>query len=168
MYGLVLVVSSSNDISVRKRMTIGMSVFACIAVGAFYGGRGIYRHRKAKKAARIAATMNTKEEEPIVQPIAPVIKDIVPTPEPEPEPSSVAPVVVENPKEKEEKEEIVEETPKEEEKVEIIHKEEENSAAESDEQYHPWWIGVKEISLFLSQEETEKLDTMFPATCKFR
>ena len=139
-------------------MTIGMSVFACMAVGAFYGGRGIYRHRKAKKAARIAATMNAKEEEPIVQPVAPAVKDIVPTPEPEPEPAApAAPVVEETPKE-----EVKEE------KVEEAVKEEEKPAAESEEEYHPWWIGVKEISLFMSPEETEKLDVMFPATRKFK
>ena len=127
-----------------------MSVFACMAVGAFYGGRGIYRHRKAKKAARIAATMNAKEEEPIAQPVAPA-----------------APVVEETPKE-EVKEEKVEEAPKEEEKTEEAVKEEEKPAAESEEEYHPWWIGVKEISLFMSPEETEKLDAMFPATRKFK
>ena len=135
-----------------------MSVFACMAVGAFYGGRGIYRHRKAKKAARIAATMNAKEEEPIVQPVAPAVKDIVPTPEPEPEPAApAAPVVEETPKE-----EVKEE------KTEEAVKEEEKPAAESEEEYHPWWIGVKEISLFMSPEETEKLDAMFPATRKFK
>ena len=159
-------------------MTIGMSVFACMAVGAFYGGRGIYRHRKAKKAARIAATMNAKEEEPIVQPVAPAVKDIVPTPEPEPEPAApAAPVVEETPKEevKEGKveeapkeEEKTEEAPKEEEKTEEAVKEEEKPAAESEEEYHPWWIGVKEISLFMSPEETDKLDAMFPATRKFK
>ena len=60
------------------------------------------------------------------------------------------------------------EAPKEEEKTEEAVKEEEKPAAESEEEYHPWWIGVKEISLFMSPEETEKLDAMFPATRKFK
>ena len=43
-------ISSSNDISVRKRMTIGLSGFACVCGCAIYGGRKWYqrRHRTVK------------------------------------------------------------------------------------------------------------------------
>ena len=73
MYFLSGCVISRNDISVRKRMTIGMTGFAVVAVGAFYGGRSIYRSRKAKKNARIAAAMKAKEEESMPKPATPVI-----------------------------------------------------------------------------------------------
>ena len=44
-----------NDISVRKRLTIGISGFAIVATGCYFAGRTVYRSRKAKKVARLEA-----------------------------------------------------------------------------------------------------------------
>lgn len=191
-------VMSRNDISVRKRMTIGMTGFAVVAVGAFYGGRSIYRSRKAKKNARIAAAMKAKEEESMPKPVTPVIAEPVPvpTPEPEPEPAAVVPCVPvaeekveEKVEEKPVEEKPVEEAPAEEapleekpaeEKVEekeapVEEKEtteekpaEQPIAEAKEEEYHPWWIGVKEIDLFLNKEDTERMDALFPATHNYK
>lgn len=182
-------VMSRNDISVRKRMTIGMTGFAVVAVGAFYGGRSIYRSRKAKKNARIAAAMKVKEEESMPKPATPVIAEPVPvpTPEPEPEPAAEVPCVpvaeekVEEVKEEapvEEKAEEVKpvgETPVEEKETPVEEKEtaeekpaEQPIAEAKEEEYHPWWIGVKEIDLFLNKEDTERMDALFPATHNYK
>ena len=191
-------VMSRNDISVRKRMTIGMTGFAVVAVGAFYSGRSIYRSRKAKKNARIAAAMKAKEEESMPKPATPVIAEPVPvpTPEPEPEPAAEVPCVPvaeekveEAPvEEKPAEEKPVEEAPAEEKPVEEAPAEEapleekpveeketteekpaEQPIAEAkEEEYHPWWIGVKEIDLFLNKEDTERMDALFPATHNYK
>lgn len=199
VYFLSGCVISRNDISVRKRMTIGMTGFAVVAVGAFYGGRSIYRSRKAKKNARIAAAMKAKEEESMPKPATPVIAEHVPvpTPEPEPEPAAEVPCVPvaeekveEAPvEEKPAEEKPVEEAPAEEapleekpaeEKVEekeapVEEKEtteekpaEQPIAEAKEEEYHPWWIGVKEIDLFLNKEDTERMDALFPATHNYK
>ena len=191
VYFLSGCVMSRNDISVRKRMTIGMTGFAVVAVGAFYGGRSIYRSRKAKKNARIAAAMKAKEEESMPKPATPVIAEPVPvpTPEPEPEPAAEVPCVPvaeekveEKVEEKPVEEKPVEEKPVEEKPVEEAPVEEkveeketteekpaEQSIAEAkEEEYHPWWIGVKEIDLFLNKEDTERMDALFPATHNYK
>ena len=145
-----------NDISVRKRLTIGLSGFAVVATGCFFGGRAIYRNRKAKKIARAAA----KKEEPIVtEPVMPVIP---PTPEPSHPEAAVAAVETEAAPEK------VEEAAPAEEKEEPAEKKEEAPASVEEEEYHPWWEGVKEISVFLPADEIEKLDAKFPATRQYK
>ena len=161
-----------NDISVRKRLTIGLSGFAVVATGCFFGGRAIYRNRKAKKIARAAA----KKEEPIVtEPVMPVIP---PTPEPSHPEAAVAAVETEAAPEKVEeaapveKEEAAPVEEKEaapaEEKEEPAEKKEEAPASVEEEEYHPWWEGVKEISVFLPADEIEKLDAKFPATRQYK
>lgn len=144
-----------NDISVRKRLTIGLSGFAVVATGCFFGGRAIYRNRKAKKIARAAA----KKEEPIVtEPVMPVIP---PTPEPSHPEAAVAAVEAEAAPEK-----VEEAAPME--KEEPAEKKEEAPASVEEEEYHPWWEGVKEISVFLPADEIEKLDAKFPATRQYK
>ena len=161
-----------NDISVRKRLTIGLSGFAVVATGCFFGGRTIYRNRKAKKIARAAA----KKEEPIVtEPVMPVIP---PTPEPSHPEAAVAAVEAEAAPEKVEEaapEKVEEAAPVEkeeaapaEEKEEPAEKKEEAPASVEEEEYHPWWEGVKEISVFLPADEIEKLDAKFPATRQYK
>lgn len=161
-----------NDISVRKRLTIGLSGFAVVATGCFFGGRAIYRNRKAKKIARAAA----KKEEPIVpEPVMPVIP---PTPEPSHPEAAVAAVEAEAAPEKVEEAAPVEdkeaapvekeEAAPAEEKEEPAEKKEEAPASVEDEEYHPWWEGVKEISVFLPADEIEKLDAKFPATRQYK
>ena len=118
MYFLSGCVISRNDISVRKRMTIGMTGFAVVAVGAFYGGRSIYRSRKAKKNARIAAAMKAKEEESMPKPATPMIAEPVPVPTPEPEPEPAAEVPCVPVAEEKVEEAPVEEKPAEEKPVE--------------------------------------------------
>ena len=146
-----------NDISVRKRLTIGLSGFAVVATGCFFGGRAIYRNRKAKKIARAAA----KKEEPIVtEPVMPVIP---PTPEPSHPEAAVAAVEAEAAP-VEDKEEAA----PAEEKEEPAEKKEEAPASVEEEEYHPWWEGVKEISVFLPADEIEKLDAKFPATRQYK
>lgn len=153
-----------NDISVRKRLTIGLSGFAVVATGCFFGGRTIYRNRKAKKIARAAA----KKEEPIVtEPVMPVIP---PTPEPSHPEAAVAAVEAEAAPEKVEEAAPVEkeEAAPAEEKEEPAEKKEEAPASVEEEEYHPWWEGVKEISVFLPADEIEKLDAKFPATRQYK
>lgn len=153
-----------NDISVRKRLTIGLSGFAVVATGCFFGGRAIYRNRKAKKIARAAA----KKEEPIVtEPVMPVIP---PTPEPSHPEAAVAAVEAEAAPEKVEEAAPVEkeEAAPAEEKEEPAEKKEEAPASVEEEEYHPWWEGVKEISVFLPADEIEKLDAKFPATRQYK
>ena len=41
-------------------------------------------------------------------------------------------------------------------------------AEAKEEEYHPWWIGVKEIDLFLNKEDTERMDALFPATHNYK
>ena len=159
VYFLSGCVISRNDISVRKRMTIGMTGFAVVAVGAFYGGRSIYRSRKAKKNARIAAAMKAKEEESMPKPATPVIAEPV-----EEAPAEEAPLEEKPAEEKvEEKEAPVEEKETTEEKPA-----EQPIAEAKEEEYHPWWIGVKEIDLFLNKEDTERMDALFPATHNYK
>ena len=168
-----------NDISVRKRLTIGLSGFAVVATGCFFGGRAIYRNRKAKKIARAAA----KKEEPIVtEPVMPVIP---PTPEPSHPEAAVAAVEAEAAPEKVEEAAPVEKeeaAPVEKEEAAPVEKEEaapaeekeepaekkEEAPASVEEEYHPWWEGVKEISVFLPADEIEKLDAKFPATRQYK
>ena len=152
-----------NDISVRKRLTIGLSGFAVVATGCFFGGRAIYRNRKAKKIARAAA----KKEEPIVtEPVMPVIP---PTPEPSHPEAAVAAVEAEAAPEKVEEaapEKVEEAAPVEKEAAPVekeeepAEKKEEAPASVEEEEYHPWWEGVKEISVFLPADEIEKLDAL--------
>lgn len=160
-----------NDISVRKRLTIGLSGFAVVATGCFFGGRAIYRNRKAKKIARAAA----KKEEPIVtEPVMPVIP---PTPEPSHPEAAVAAVEAEAAPEKVEvaaPEKVEEAAPVEKEAAPVekeeepAEKKEEAPASVEEEEYHPWWEGVKEISVFLPADEIEKLDAKFPATRQYK
>lgn len=169
----------------RKRLTIGLSGFAVVATGCFFGGRAIYRNRKAKKLARAAA----KKEEPIVtEPVMPVIP---PTPEPSHPEVAAAAVEAEAVPEKVEEaapEKVEEVAPVEKEEAapveaeaapvegEAAPKEEQAEPAEKEEvpasveeeKYHPWWEGVKEISVFLPADEIEKLDSKFPATRQYK
>ena len=166
-------------------MTIGLSGFAVVATGCFFGGRAIYRNRKAKKLARAAA----KKEEPIVtEPVMPVIP---PTPEPSHPEVAAAAVEAEAVPEKVEEaapEKVEEVAPVEKEEAapveaeaapvegEAAPKEEQAEPAEKEEvpasveeeKYHPWWEGVKEISVFLPADEIEKLDSKFPATRQYK
>lgn len=45
---------------------------------------------------------------------------------------------------------------------------EEVPAVKEEEEYHPWWEGVKEISVFLPGDEIAMLDSKFPATRNFK
>ena len=86
---------------------------------------------------------------------------IPPTPEPSHPEAAVAAVEAEAAPEK-----VEEAAPME--KEEPAEKKEEASASVEEEEYHPWWEGVKEISVFLPADEIEKLDAKFPATRQYK
>ena len=190
VYSIFVRFNCRNDYSVRKRMTIGLSGFAVVATGTYIGCRSLYRNRKAKKIAHAASIAAAKEEEQmVVENVKPVI-DVIPTVEKEEE--EVAPEVIVEEKE-EETVEVVEKTVVEEKEVEEVAEEkaeevveeekavedaveevkgeeivEEVDEPEEDDKYHPWWEGVKEISLYLPTDDIEKLTTLFPTTCKHK
>lgn len=64
-----------NDISVRKRLTIGLSGFAIVATGCYFTGRTIYRSRRAKKMARLEAAKN--KAAPAVESVVPTVQESV-------------------------------------------------------------------------------------------
>ena len=155
-------------------MTIGLSGFAVVAVGCFYGGRKIYRNRKAKKIAASTRVVKTQET-PVVEPVIPVVPETpaveekpveeksveesaISTEQPESQPNeneTVAEEVVANEATQ------VEEEKKEEKKEDVI-------TEVDDGVYRPWWTGVKEISLFLNNEDCSLLDEHFPSTRPYK
>ena len=155
-------------------MTIGLSGFAVVAVGCFYGGRKIYRNRKAKKIA--ASTPVAKiQETPVVAPVIPVVPETPaveekPVEEKSVEESAISTEQLESqPNENETvAEEVVatEATQVEEEKKE--EKKEDVITEVDDGVYRPWWTGVKEISLFLHTEDCSLLDEHFPSTRPYK
>ena len=157
---------TSNDISVRKRMTIGLSGFTVVAIGTFYGCRAVYRNRKAKKMAKLTAAKELVPSEPVMPVIPPTeTPEVVPAEVPSEEVAvSEVPVV-------EEKVEVTETTSEistsEETTTEAIPVTEKVSISE-EEKYHPWWEGVKEVSVFLSGDEITMLDSKFPATRNYK
>ena len=157
-------------------MTIGLSGFAVVAVGCFYGGRKIYRNRKAKKIT--ASTPVAKiQETPVVEPVIPVVPE---TPAVEEKPIEDVPVEesvtsAEQPESQPNENETVAEevvateaTQVEEEKEEKEEKKEDEITEVDDGVYRPWWTGVKEISLFLNNEDCSLLDEHFPSTRPFK
>ena len=143
-------------------MTIGLSGFAVAAVGCFYGGRCIYRNRKARRME--AAGLSQKVEEGVSQsasfetPVVPVVVETVEHVEDVERVEEVEPV-----------EEINEINEAEEaEEAEEAKEVEEVQSTEADDVYHPWWTGVDEISLYLNKEQVEVLDSQFPALCKHK
>ena len=157
-------------------MTIGLSGFAVVAVGCFYGGRKIYRNRKAKKIA--ASTPVAKiQETPVVEPVIPVVPE---TPAVEEKPIEDVPVEesvtsAEQPESQPNENETVAEevvateaTQVEEEKEEKEEKKEDEITEVDDGVYRPWWTGVKEISLFLNNEDCSLLDEHFPSTRPYK
>lgn len=208
-----------NDISVRKRLTIGISGFVIVATGCYFTGRTIYRSRRAKKLARLEvdqkktvipeesvvplvqeAFSSVKEEldEASVQKASEPVKEEGTESSPEittPVPEEVSESVKEESKEveavepmKEEAEPVKEPTeptepvkePTEptEQVVPVKQQEEEEEEVDDsespvitevdDDVWHPWWEGVKEISLYLSSAESDRLDEHFPSTHKFK
>ena len=163
-------------------MTIGLSGFAVVATGTYFGCRTLYRSRKAKKIARaeaIAAAEASEhtileEEEVFEKDVKPVI-DV-------PVENAVVGEDIEEQAEKSvvEEKETVQEEVKEEEEVEEEETSVENDVEvgevlleevdepEEEDVYHPWWEGVKEIGLYLPADDIEKLNSLFPATCKYK
>lgn len=163
-------IMNRNDYSVRKRMTIGLSGFTVVAAGCIYGGRKIYKNRKASKMAAAASLVpETKEEVVVSEPVIPV-KPEIPVEEPKvvekvsEEPTiDVAETPVEAPEMTENKEEGAAET-----NEEVTEETKEAAKTEEEEVYTAWWTGVKEISLFLNKKDATKLDKLFPATRPFK
>ena len=164
---------TSNDISVRKRMTIGLSGFTVVAIGTFYGCRAVYRNRKAKKMAKLTAAKELVPSEPVMPVIPPTeTPEVVPAEVPSEEVAvSEVPVVEEKVEVTETVPEVTEPVPEVTETTSEISTSEETTteaipvtekvSISEEEKYHPWWEGVKEVSVFLSGDEITMLDSKF-------
>lgn len=171
---------TSNDISVRKRMTIGLSGFTVVAIGTFYGCRAVYRNRKAKKMAKLTAAKELVPLEPVMPVIPPTeTPEVVPAEVPSEEVAvSEVPVVEEKVEVTETVPEVTEPVPEVTETTSEISTSEETTteaipvtekvSISEEEKYHPWWEGVKEVSVFLSGDEITMLDSKFPATRNYK
>ena len=161
-------------------MTIGLSGFAVVAIGTFYGCRAVYRNRKAKKMAKLTAAKELVPSEPVMPVIPPTeTPEVVPAEVPSEEVAvSEVPVAEEKAEVMEPVPEVTETAPEvtevasevstsEETTTEVVPATEEIPAVE-EEKYHPWWEGVKEISVFLSGDEITMLDSKFPATRNYK
>lgn len=150
-------------------MTIGLSGFAVVAVGTFYGCRAVYRNRKAKKMAKLMAAKEVAPSEPVMPVIPPTeTPEVVSAEVPSDEVAVNEPVVE---KKAEEVESAAEMSVAEESTTEAVPATEAVSSVVSDveeEKYHPWWEGVKEVSVFLSSDEIDMLDSKFPATRSYK
>lgn len=209
-----------NDISVRKRLTIGLSGFAIVATGCYFTGRTIYRSRRAKKMARLEAAKN--KAAPAVESVVPTVQESVEimkeevaeapvqeVPESVKEEASESSPEIATPVQEEVSEGVKEESevaeasepakegaepvvessepvepvepvePAEPEEPVVPVKEEEEEEEEEesevpvvtevdDDSWHPWWEGVKEICLYLSGEESDRLDESFPALHNYK
>ena len=98
------------------------------------------------------ATIVPKEEEVVIA--EPVLSEVS-------EESPVEEVVAE---EEKAVEAVVEENVQPEESIQ----EDEVITEVEDGVYQPWWTGVKEISLFLSPEDSTVIDEQFPALCAYK
>ena len=199
-----------NDISVRKRLTIGLSGFAIVVTGCYFTGRTIYRSRRAKKMARLEAAKN--KAAPAVESVVPTVQESVEimkeevaeapvqeVPESVKEEASESSPEIATPAQEEvsegvkEENEVVEASEPAKEPVESVEsaepvepvepvepavpvKEEEEEEEEEapvvtevdDDSWHPWWDGVKEICLYLSGEDSDRLDESFPALHNYK
>ena len=200
-----------NDISVRKRLTIGLSGFAIVVTGCYFTGRTIYRSRRAKKMARLEAAKN--KAAPAVESVVPTVQESVEimkeevaeapvqeVPESVKEEASESSPEIATPAQEEVSEGVKEESevaeasePAKEDAEPVVEssepvepaepvepvvpvKEEEEEEEEEapvvtevdDDLWHPWWDGVKEICLYLSGEDSDRLDESFPALHNYK
>ena len=151
-------------------MTIGLSGFAVVAVGCFYGGRKIYRNRKAKKIAASTRVVKTQET-PVVEPVIPVVPETPAVEEKPVEEKSVeeSAISTEQPESQPNENETVAEEVVATEATQVEEEKKEDVITEVDDGvYRPWWTGVKEISLFLNNEDCSLLDEHFPSTRPYK